>query len=95
MYGLEGPKVERFMLGHFRNDPLNSCVEAACKRENVSVAYTSRYDCYGLVCHGEEEVCWFLPSFDNPSLVFARLQRGANPVKVADKRHKKHKKHRG
>lgn len=74
MNGFDNPKVDRLLIGHVRT--LKECVEIACRRENVSLAYTSRFDCYGIRCNGDEEACWLLPSFKNPTLLFARLHRG-------------------
>jgi len=76
MNGFKNPKVQRFMLGHVGT--LRECVQIACRRENVSLAYTSRFDCYGISCNGDQEACWLLPSFQNPTLVFARIQRGVS-----------------
>lgn len=78
MNGLDNPKVHRFILGHVKT--LEECVQIACKRQNITLAYTSRFDCFGISCDGEEETCWLLPSFQNPTLVFARLQRGIPKV---------------
>ncbi|XP_031554877.1 uncharacterized protein LOC116291804 isoform X2 [Actinia tenebrosa] len=78
MNGLDNPKVHRFILGHVKT--LEDCVQIACKRENISLAYISRFDCFGISCDGEEETCWLLPSFQYPTLVFARLQRGIPKV---------------
>lgn len=74
MKGFHNPSVEHLLIGHVRT--LKECVEIACKRKNASLAYTSRFDCYAIRCKGDEEACWLLPSFKNPSLVFARLDRG-------------------
>jgi hypothetical protein len=73
MYGMENPNVKRSLIGHVKT--LKECVEIACRIENSSLAYTSRFDCYAVTCNGEEELCWLLPSFNNPSLVFVRLKR--------------------
>lgn len=73
MYGLDNAKVEKSLIGHVKS--LKECVEIACRRENASLAFTSRFDCYSVTCHGDEELCWLLPSFNNPTLVFARLER--------------------
>jgi hypothetical protein len=78
MYGFEDPRVHRHILGHVKT--LEECVQIACRRENISVAYTSRFDCFGIACDGEEETCWLLPSFQTPTLVFARLKRGITKV---------------
>lgn len=73
MYGLENAKVERLLIGHVGS--LKECVQLACRRENVSLAYTSRFDCFGIRCNGDKEACWLLPSFKHPTLVFARIHR--------------------
>lgn len=73
MYGMHHENVQHKLIGHVHT--LKECVELACRRANTSLAYTSRFDCYSVVCKGNEELCWFLPSFHNPTLVFARLER--------------------
>lgn len=73
MYGLDNPNVEKSLIAHVKS--LKECVEIACRRENASLAFLSRFDCYSVTCHGDEELCWLLPSFNNPTLVFARLER--------------------
>lgn len=86
MYGLHNENVKHALIGHVKT--LKECVSIACKRENASLAYTSRFDCYSVTCHGDEELCWLLPSFNNPSLVFARLDRkrmGNDDVKITGK----------
>ncbi|KXJ12341.1 uncharacterized protein LOC110242303 [Exaiptasia diaphana] len=89
MYGMHHKNVQINLIGHVGT--LKECVELACRRENTSLAYTSRFDCYSVVCKGDEELCWFLPSFHNPTLVFARLERKVNDASLerTDKNSKK------
>ncbi|XP_048589005.1 uncharacterized protein LOC5518116 isoform X2 [Nematostella vectensis] len=93
MQGLDNPKITTRVLSHVGG--IQECVEAACKQDNISLIYLSRNTCFGVDCHGQKEACRLSPSFDNPSFVFARVQRTlsvGDPLKIETVRKRREEK---